>query len=279
MWKARKFFKAQESIKIVQPVKETLIKYPYKVCICGVIRDGEPYFKTTISNLKKIGSLFQEYKIIVIESDSKDQTIHLYSSINDKNIIFYSMGELEKDMPAREERIASCRNIYVNHILKNYKHYDLMIVVDLDDVLQETINPKIFDKCMSQLVYPTWDAVFANQSYRYYDIWALRNDEVNYDCWEKIVSREMTRDISITNHQYHIPKNTPYIPVKSAFGGMGIYKIKLLDDTTIYNAKDGNFIRCEHVSFNDSIVSKGGKLFIDPSMVLETPVSFSKYYS
>lgn len=277
MWKLKKDVKPQDRYKIV--INNRVVpKYPYKVCICGVIRDGEPYFKSTMTNLRNIGALFLDYKIVIIESDSKDNTVKLFSSVKDRNLFFQSMGSLEKTISTREERIAKCRNIYLKHVIKNHRDYDLMIVIDMDDVLQEEINPKIFETCMSPEVFPTWDGVFANQSYRYYDIWALRNDEVDYDCWEQINSGKRTKIDAILKHQYHIPKNTPYIPVISAFGGMGIYKLKNIDDSTEYNARVNDKIICEHVPFNTHLTSKGCQLFIDPSLVMETPPSFAKYY-
>lgn len=260
---------------IVKPNK----KFDYKVCICGVARNVEPFFKKTIENLLKIYYLFSECKLIIVESDSQDRSVELLSKV--EQVELFSMGKLQETMQSREERIAYCRNVYVKKVLDSYSNFDIMIVIDLDDVLNEEFDINIFNSCLSQEKYPEWDAVFANQSYRYYDIWALRNSEVNYDCWDKINSKELTKIDAIMKHQVHIPKNSNIIPVISAFGGLGIYKIKNLDENSKYigvSDETKSKTICEHVSFNTYLSSKGCKLFIDPELVLETPVSFAKYY-
>lgn len=254
------------------------VKYNYRVCICGVVRDIEPYINTTVQNLNRIASWFTKADIVLVESDSSDRTVQFLS--RQPNIQFVTLGNLtQQGIHSREERIAKCRNTYLNHVTKNLLNYDLMIVVDTDDVLTETVNDNLFETCLSPSVYPTWDAVFANQSYRYYDIWALRDQIVNYDCWEKINSREMDKVTAILQHQHHIPKNTPMKPVISAFGGLGIYKTSCLNEECVYIGADNGKTMCEHVSLNTYLTSKGYKLFIDPAMVLETPLSFAKYYT
>lgn len=281
MWKPKRGIKAH--VTAVSTPKEVVIdtpktqKFSHKVCICGTVRDGEEHFSKVISNLNKIGSYFTEYVIIISESDSNDNTVKLYSSL--PNIKFISLGNLQAEHPERTDRIAISRNAYLNIVRNEYKHFDLMMVIDLDDVITEELDYTVFNNALNEGVYQTWDVVFANQSYRYYDIWALRNSEVNYDCWKEINAGKMTKIDAILKHQYHIPKNSPMIPVTSAFGGLGIYKISMIDETTQYSNIDDNHICCEHVPLNKQIISKGGKLFIDPSLVLETPLSFAKYYT
>jgi hypothetical protein len=225
-----------------------------------------------------MASWFTKADIVLIESDSSDRTAQFLS--RQPNIQFMSLGNLaQQGLRAREERIAKCRNAYLSHVIKNALNYDLMIVVDTDDVLTEPLSDTLFENCLNPAVFPSWDAVFANQSYRYYDIWALRDQTVNYDCWEKISSKEMDKVNAILQHQHHIPKNTPMKPVISAFGGLGVYKTSCLTEDCIYIGSDNGKTMCEHVSLNTYITSKGYKLFIDPAMVLETPLSFAKYYT
>jgi hypothetical protein len=141
-----------------------------------------------------------------------------------------------------------------------------MIMVDLDDVIA-TFKP-------SQIKYlfehTEWDALFANCLGKYYDIWALRIERdkwtqlcpfqvIDYDCWEA-VQKYRTRQV-VSQHQISIPVSTPLIPVNSAFGGFGIYKVDKINGR--YNGFDGR-IRCEHVEFH-----KGMKrLFICPKFLV-----------
>jgi hypothetical protein len=144
--------------------------------------------------------------------------------------------------------------------------FEYMIMVDLDDVIA-TFKP-------SQIKYlfehTEWDALFANCLGKYYDIWALRIERdkwtqlcpfqvIDYDCWEA-VQKYRTRQV-VSQHQISIPVSTPLIPVNSAFGGFGIYKVDKINGR--YNGFDGR-IRCEHVEFH-----KGMKrLFICPKFLV-----------
>jgi hypothetical protein len=141
-----------------------------------------------------------------------------------------------------------------------------MIMVDLDDVIA-TFKP-------SQIKYlfehTEWDALFANCLGKYYDIWALRIERekwtplcpfqvIDYDCWEA-AQKYRTRKV-VSQHQISIPVSAPLIPVNSAFGGFGIYKVKKINGR--YSGFDGR-IRCEHVEFH-----KGMKrLFICPKFLV-----------
>lgn len=269
----------QQSHLEVSPPQAGSPRFNYKACICGVGRNLSPYFKTTTRNILKIANSFAESKVIIVESDSSDDTVKLFSSVPE--ITFRSMGNLQSKYPLRTDRIAQCRNVYLDYVMKECPHYDIMIVIDLDDVLSEDFNLDILSSCLCDEHYPRWDVVFANQSYRYYDIWALRSAEVDYDCWDKVNRGEMDKIDAIFKHQTHIPRNSDAIPVVSAFGGLGIYKIKHLDENCKYIGTSESTLAkeiCEHVPLNTYLSTKGLKLFIDPTMVLTTPSSFAKYY-
>ena len=60
------------------------------------------------------------------------------------------------------------------------------------------------------------------------------------------------------------------IEVKSAFGGLAIYKVELLDEETVY--ADG------HTDFNLQISNKTRRMYIDSTLVLQTPEANSYLY-
>jgi hypothetical protein len=140
-----------------------------------------------------------------------------------------------------------------------------MIVVDLDNVFSEPISDTLFDNCFHSNI--DWNGVFANQSGRYYDIWALRNKDIDFDClYEK----------RIQEFQRIIPANGELLPVRSAFGGLGVYKVSCLEAGMCYDGVNYTTSeQCEHLSLNLRI----NKLFIDTSMVLKSSVlsSFLQY--
>ena len=46
-----------------------------KCCICGPVRNCEPFLDTVFSNIEKIGALFDDYQIIVYYDKSNDNTL------------------------------------------------------------------------------------------------------------------------------------------------------------------------------------------------------------
>ena len=66
-------------------------------------------------------------------------------------------------------------------------------------------------------------------------------------------------------------KRMLYVPCKSAFGGLGIYKYKYLKDLSYKSLRNTRSdlmeVMCEHVSLNKSINSYG-KIYIASKMIL-----------
>jgi len=262
----------------IKTISSEEFKYNKYVAIVGTVRNGSANFEMVCKNVKKIASWFKTAVIVIVESDSDDKTVELWS--NQPNVNLISLGRLRDKFPSRTERLAICRNRYLDFVLSRKKDIDLMINIDLDDVLSEEVDEFLFDNCLLETEYPKWDAVFANQSYRYYDIWALRDENVKGDCLYEHHHQKKSKYESINKYQFHIPRNSGLLPVKSAFGGLGVYKVSSLDQNCRYVGKVNASTRevCEHVPLNLYLTGKGCRLFIDSSMVLITPSSFSKYY-
>jgi hypothetical protein len=124
--------------------------------------------------------------------------------------------------------------------------------------------------------------LFSNCIGKYYDIWALRiqssvwvpeiheklwKDIIDYDCWEKARLHNNSKKY-VNDNQVIIPVTFPLIPVSSAFGGFGIYKIEKLKNCW-YTGIDNNKIICEHVQFHNQMCKKNGaKLFICPPFLV-----------
>jgi len=128
-----------------------------------------------------------------------------------------------------------------------------------------------------------WDAVFANTTGAYYDIWALRSDAMTYDCWDLVrhfmqqgFARDVAKAVCITPYQVVLPKKPTLIPVQSAFGGLGLYRLAKTRGcrydglTRACSCTHVNQFpspcapeRCEHVAFHQDMIEKhGAKLFI-----------------
>lgn len=252
------------------------MNFNVKVLVAGLIKNGGKELPERILKLNEIFSIFTEVEWLVIESDSDDQTLENLIKLNKSkniNLNFESLGMLSPTIPIRTERIAYCRNQYVKKFKNDFKFkdFDYLIVCDLDGVNDDLTSEALLS-CFKR---NDWDACFANQVHAYYDIWALR--AVNWctnDCWKEAeflikmgINSSFANIFSIYSKMIEIPKGNEWIPVQSAFGGLGIYKAEKIKNFEYLGIdSDGKEI-CEHISFNFSIANNGGKLFINPALI------------
>jgi glycosyltransferase involved in cell wall biosynthesis len=259
-----------------------------KVVIAGCTKNSATYIVESLHKLVEMGKLFTTYHIVLYENDSTDNTVEILTKFKKDNICFEFISEtniIERikytHLHNRVQILEHCRNTLLAYILKHFVEYDLMIMIDLDNVL-ERFNPKTI---LNAFKYgDDWSALTANCIGKYYDIWALRisdkiwrNDihgkiwpkPLMHDCWSQMVDNVHPR-ICINEYQQVIPINMPLIQTSSSFGGLGIYKIK-----DIYACKYNSynnlymFCQCEHVLFHTKI---NGKIFICPSLLVSCPL-------
>jgi hypothetical protein len=209
-----------------------------KVIVCGCVRNLED----RASNIREIidhtrtilekGSMSCDF--VWIESDSTDNTASVLGEFS--KVI--SLGSLADRVKDRTQRIAICRNRYLEHI-QEYNHtrkqsekYEYMIVIDPDENIRIPDNtPEILKRSVGLSKDGKYAGIFGNTD-RYYDVWALRSKECDYDCWIKMKTtpgpRMETHKRFIGTHQIHIPQDSPPYEVDSAFNGLGIYWIPAL---------------------------------------------------
>jgi hypothetical protein len=251
-----------------------------EITIAGVARNCAKTLGGAVQSISNAFCIANTVKWIVVESDSDDETCRVLSDIQTSraDFKFHSLGKLRDAITARTERIAHCRNVYLQEFLfsPDYAGSGYLVVADLDDC-NSLLTADGVESCFTQ---KDWSAVFANQLGPYYDIWALRHplwcpddcwreaeeitsDSVSYSeaTWEKVSSRMITVD-----------PEWRWIEVESAFGGLGIYKREALSRALYdgYTDKTSTFLKnqiCEHVSINKKIIEEGGKLYINPALI------------
>ena len=244
----------------------------YRVVICGTARNVSKHLWKAVKSLTDAFSDFAEVKIVICESFSTDKTVDELLRLQGifPQLTFFSDDSTSATDDRRTVRIASARNELIKRVRADFFDFDLVVMVDLDGVNRDLTRKQV----LSVFTFDGWDGVFANQPYRYYDIWALRaRGWSEQDCWEEFrtLSESMraskAKEIAVTNKMKSISKGSPPILVESAFGGLGIYKIRaFLDSEYIGHKRDGSEI-CEHVAFHETLTRKGYKLYIVPSLV------------
>ncbi|HFU75449.1 MAG TPA: hypothetical protein ENK91_00070 [Bacteroidetes bacterium] len=243
--------------------------------VVGLVRNCEINIFRSIDNISKSLQPFKNVKYLIIESDSNDNTIESLKklSLKIKNFNYISLGELRPQHPLRTDRIAVCRNKYLDEINTNnlYSDIDYVIMADLDDV-NTLLTSKAIISCWEQ---NHWDICTANQKYAYYDIYALRHDiwQPN-DCLKQYdflrqygLSKEKAQLSAIYSKMVHIQEESEWIEVDSAFGGLAIYKKEILQNIE-YTGLDNNGEEiCEHVPFHTKLKKRGYKIYINPKLI------------
>lgn len=243
--------------------------------VVGVVRNCSKNIVASIEKIAKSLDGAAQIKWLVIESDSEDSTVEQLCIMqgNIGYFFYISLGELKNSIPSRTERIAYCRNRYIQEIRNNkyYSDIDFVVVADLDGV-NDDLNEKSIKSCWD---YDQWDVCTANQSAPYYDVWALRHEIWNpSDCWDlykfldKYSSdREQNKIAAIYSRMICIPVGDDWIEVDSAFGGLAVYKAKLFHEAEYCGIRGDGQEVCEHVPLNLKLRSLGYRIFINPNLI------------
>ena len=271
-----------------------------KIIICGAAKNIGPAVDNLIQNVEKLGSRFADYRVIIHQNNSSDDTHRRLRSWSLQNRrVFYSATNLhENELPlSRIETIAKARNRTLELVEElGYQDYKYLLMADLDFLCEWPI-----EEMMRVVESPVeWDCVSANglasvEDPFYYDRRALRyplfaeGPELMGDSWWQ----EIEQRIYFSGSEW--------VPAYSAFGGMAIYHTASIlgarysgvvtEDLKRYYAQilgrpvqfRENSIReywdpekrspvplcCEHLTLHASMALRGhGKFFINPKMFL-----------
>ena len=255
------------------------------VLICGLIRDSNDRIKEIRSFCDRIGSLFKQYKVIMVENDSKDNTrmsllewssekagkngdlIILGCGINASTCTLnYPFDKTHSNDGKRFTKMANLRNIYLDFAEKYYsdKCYKYMIVWDPDIQGQLSMDGILnsmgvmTDKSMphkASFVCSYGIKLSSALTSYYYDTIA---HEMSDTSGESNWPSKRVRDIFIRGSLGTYSRGSHPIPVRSCFGGFTIYNRTLLGK----HRYDTPVEECEHLSLNRSL--NGG--YMNPSM-------------
>jgi len=232
-----------------------------------------------------------EIETFLVESDSNDGTKKILetSRQQNKSFRFESLGDLQELIPNRIERIRFCRNRYVEYIRTNYdsNRWDFIVVADLDGM-----NSAISSIRMNKAIKNSnnWDVCFSNQTFGYYDLYALRSKGwVENDCFDELAilkekfpfsqryNNSLFGFLLAFKHFDRLRVQAIYskmhklkghlIRVDSAFGGLAVYKPEIFLRFDYSTISETNFGKCEHLDLHSKCVNSGLKLYIDPKFI------------
>ncbi len=256
---------------------------PVSMNIIGVVRNGGLALIDTINRMENLSAQLSRYSATIATNDNTDDTDRVLFDYADRSqhVDIIQLDGLASRVPDRIERITAARNAVLNRLEEKDIDLDLTLVLDLDGPnvcldVQAVLSA-------AQRVAPLWEGVFGNSKPAYYDIHALRcSGWCDEDVWQRIQStrrplfgrrkwRHSLLKSAVFDRQFHIPAETPLIPVDSAFGGAGLYKTRALRGLR-YSCRDekGQQV-CEHVMLHKQLRDRGARLFIDPALTTLAP--------
>jgi hypothetical protein len=195
-----------------------------KCCICGTVRDCSKYLDNIFIIMEKIGSLFEDYKIILyydVSSDNTLEKLNNYSIKNDKLILLINSDPF---LNYRTHRIALGRNKCLKTMHEKFNDYDHFIMMDCDDRCNYNIKLELLK---NYLLRNDWDSLSFNHPAGYYDTWALSKRPYVVSCHHFKDPCQGKEYIS------NIIKKTPrhkLIQCLSAFNGFSIYRTSKFED-------------------------------------------------
>jgi hypothetical protein len=249
----------------------------------GAARNCAAHLPGVLENLGRLAALYERASFLFVVSDTDDGSCRLleeWLAAGGRRGTVIDLGVLQERLPRRAERIACARNTALDEIRRSgWSADDHLVVADLDDVLVLPLAAERFARAAAWLdAEPSRAGVLANAAPRYYDVWALRHERwCPDDCWQPIWGRPASEDFETAKfrevfaRQIEIPPTLPPIAVRSAFGGLGIYRMAFALGAGYCGLDGQGRETSEHVAFNAAIARAGGQLHIFPALQVRAP--------
>lgn len=250
-----------------------------RLCIVGLTRNTQPVIVQNIQSLVQIGESAKEYKIIIFENDSSDQTKTIIEDITKSNTHIKLLSE-NNNRPMfgsvqnaeRTYILAEYRNKLKKYVKEKYKNYDFTIVVDTD--FQSFSLNGVYNS-FGWLNFNHKISAICGNSFQYKPVFDNNKPEIwNYDSWAyrgTWWNNLQTHSLPIVTYNPMLWFGLQILPigskpfiVNSAFGGMCIYRNRF------YFSSDYDGPDCEHVIFHHGLKIKEPEfnLFLNPSQVM-----------
>ncbi len=267
-----------------------------RITVAGCARDCGVHLDAIFDNLARLSIEYPQLSLVTVENDSLDNTseiLNRYSRHFLRHDIIQIPG-LAKSIPIRTQRLAFIRNLIIDVLHeRKYSDSDYVLMIDFDEVCIRPWNIETLSRAIAFMEADSnLAACFSNCDGHYYDLWAFRHPRVcPGDIWlDSFVHRQKSNctveeafSQEVGPKIFQIPTTLPPFQVDSAFGGMGIYKMRALRESTsrylgeqsirIDTDKGPSMIRyqrCEHVPYHAGLTMQlGAKLAIFPELITQ----------
>jgi hypothetical protein len=233
-----------------------------RVVICGLARDIGSILPKTMARIERLGRLFADYRVVVYENDSRDNTraqLESWESSNPRvNVLKEDRGDVVNQQVRclqRATRMAYYRNRYREYVARHYSGFDVVIVVDTDLEVGWS-----YQGVAHSFAESDWDCIGA-YGIIYKRIRSDPNVPVHFDAWAfrpDGFQPLTTKEVNAMKWQ----RGAALVPVYSCFGGMGIYRTQALVQCE-YGGEDN-----EHVCLHREMRRRGwGRVFLNPNLI------------
>lgn len=188
-----------------------------KCVFCGAVKNCGKYLNAVFKNIEKLGTLFEEYAIIIYCDKSIDNSVIMlneYRKRNPRLTYYYNPTPVSR---FRTHRLAHARNECLKIVYNQFREFPYFIMMDFDDVCSEPVK---IDALRKYLYDDTWDALSFNKK-PYYDTWALSIHPFafSFNHMKRPICPQMLDYISEI-----MKKHNGLIACMSAFNGCAIYR-------------------------------------------------------
>jgi hypothetical protein len=233
-----------------------------RAVLCGLARDLGTSIHRTIFCIERLGAMFADYRVVVFENDSQDETLpHLRSwhvANSRVTILSETLGH-PRWPPVRDHermrQLAYYRNRYRAHVVDHFGDFDYVIVLDTDLAGWST------DGVVNTIGHSGWDVVAAN------GLSPWRGRHIFYDCWAfRALGHPEPHTDLVPLKAMVFPRGTPLVPVLSCFNGLAVYRMAAM------HAADYDGSDCEHAALHLKMRLSGfTNIFLNPSMITLYP--------
>lgn len=246
-----------------------------RVLVVGLVRDAAAGIEAEVQRLGQALACFAQVRWLLVESDSRDDTVRALQrlAVRVPGFAYLSLGALQPRLPLRTQRIAHCRNAYMQALdeAPEYAEVDLVLMADLDGI-NTLVDEAAILSCFAR---DDWGVCTANPAGPYYDVWALRHPLWSpNDCKaayrflvEHGTEPERALQSTVLSRMISLPTQGPWLEVDSAFGGLALYRRELLRGLRYEGVAPDGQESCEHVALHAAIRARGGRVYINPALV------------